>query len=56
VPTTTLWHERPEPGCLILKVGVVLTRLCEQGGYTPQLAEPEVLQDDALFIACYRNL
>ncbi len=32
-----LWHERPEPGCLILKVGMVLTRLCEQGNHTPQL-------------------
>ena len=37
-----LWQQRPEPGCLILKVGVVLTRLCEQGGYTPQL-----FQDDS---------
>ena len=32
-----LWHDRPEPGCLILKVGVVLTRLCEPGNITPQL-------------------
>ena len=34
-----LWHSagRPEPGCLIQKVGVVLTRLCEQGNHTPQL-------------------
>ena len=32
-----LWHDRPEPGCLILKVGVVLTRLCEQDNHTPQL-------------------
>ncbi|MCX6874692.1 MAG: DNA polymerase [Verrucomicrobia bacterium] len=32
-----LWHDRPEPGSLILKVGVVLTRLCEQGNHTPQL-------------------
>jgi len=32
-----LWHDRPEPGCLIQKVGVVLTRLCEQGNHTPQL-------------------
>jgi DNA polymerase-4 len=32
-----LWHERSEPGCLILKVGVVLTRLCELGNHTPQL-------------------
>jgi DNA polymerase-4 len=36
-----LWHDRPEPGCLILKVGVVLTRLCEPGNHTPQL-----FQDD----------
>ena len=32
-----LWHNRPEPGCLILKVGVVLTHLCEQANHTPQL-------------------
>ena len=32
-----LWHGRPEPGCRILKVGVVLTRLCEPGNLTPQL-------------------
>ena len=32
-----LWQQRPEPGCLILKVGVVLTRLCEQGNHTPEL-------------------
>ena len=32
-----LWHQRSEPGCLILKVGVVLTHLCELGNHTPQL-------------------
>ena len=32
-----LWQQRNEPGCLILKVGVVLTRLCEVGNHTPQL-------------------
>jgi DNA polymerase-4 len=32
-----LWRDRPEPRCQILKVGVVLTRLCEHGNYTPQL-------------------
>ena len=41
-----LWHSagRPEPGCLIQKVGVVLTRLCEQGNHTPQLFQ---VGDDA---------
>ena len=32
-----LWHDGLEPGCLIQKVGVVLSRLCEQGNHTPQL-------------------
>lgn len=32
-----LWQERPEPARRILKVGVVLTRLCAQGNHTPQL-------------------
>lgn len=26
-----LWHHRAEPGCLIVNVGVVLTRLCGHG-------------------------
>jgi DNA polymerase IV len=32
-----LWQDRPEPARHILKVGVVLTRLCAQGNHTPQL-------------------
>jgi DNA polymerase-4 len=32
-----LWRERPEPRCQLLKVGLVLSRLCEHGNYTPQL-------------------
>ena len=32
-----LWRDRPEPRRPLLKVGVVLTRLCEHGNYTPQL-------------------
>jgi DNA polymerase-4 len=32
-----LWRDRPEPRCQLLKVGVVLTRLCEHGNYTPEL-------------------
>jgi DNA polymerase-4 len=32
-----LWRDRPEPGCQILQVGVLLTRLCEQGNHTPSL-------------------
>ena len=30
-----LWQDRPEPRSPILQVGVVLTRLCERGNYTP---------------------
>ena len=32
-----LWRDRPEPNRQILQVGLVLTRLCEHGNYTPQL-------------------
>jgi DNA polymerase-4 len=32
-----LWRDRPEPRCQLLQVGLVLTRLCEHGNYTPQL-------------------
>ncbi|MEI7909337.1 MAG: DNA polymerase [Verrucomicrobiota bacterium] len=42
-----LWRDRPEPGCLILKVGVVLTRLCEQGNHTPQLFQDADAADPA---------
>ena len=34
-----LWRDRPEPRCPILQVGLVLTRLCEHGNYTPQLLQ-----------------
>jgi DNA polymerase-4 len=34
-----LWKERPEPRRPILQVGVLLTRLCEQGNHTPELFE-----------------
>jgi DNA polymerase-4 len=36
-----LWRDRPEPGCRILQVGVVLTRLCEHDNYTPSLFQTE---------------
>ena len=37
-----LWKERPEPRSPILQVGVVLTRLCEQGNFTPELFQTAV--------------
>ncbi len=44
-----LWRDRPEPRRPLLKVGVLLTRLCEHGNYTPQLfdtvADPTVALD-----------
>ena len=32
-----MWRDRPEPGCQLLQVGVLLTRLCEHGNFTPPL-------------------
>ena len=32
-----LWRDRPEPGCHLLQVGVVLTRFCERSNHTPSL-------------------
>jgi DNA polymerase-4 len=32
-----MWKDRPEPRAPILQVGVVLTRLCEKGNFTPEL-------------------
>ena len=32
-----LWRQRPDPRHPLLQVGVVLTRLCEHGNYTPSL-------------------
>jgi len=32
-----LWQDRPEPARHLLKVSVVLTRLCAEGNHTPQL-------------------
>jgi DNA polymerase-4 len=40
-----LWQDRPEPDGKILKVGVVLTQLCELGNHTPQLFQ---FADDAV--------
>lgn len=39
-----LWKERPEPRSPLLQVGVVLTRLCEKGNFTPELF-PSVIAD-----------
>ena len=35
-----LWQDRPEPARQILKVGVVLTRLCAQDNHTPRCSGP----------------
>ena len=32
-----LWRDRPEPRAQLLQVGITLTRLCEQGNFTPPL-------------------
>jgi DNA polymerase-4 len=34
-----LWRDRPELDKPLLHVGVVLSRLCERGNFTPQLFE-----------------
>jgi len=40
-----LWRERPDPRTSLVQVAVTLTRLVEQGNYTPQLF-PDFIQDD----------
>ena len=40
-----LWRERPDPRTPLVQVAVTLTRLVEQGNYTPQLF-PDLIQDD----------
>ena len=37
-----LWKERPEPRSPILQVGIVLTRLCEKGNFTPELFQSAI--------------
>jgi DNA polymerase IV len=37
-----LWKDRPEPRSQILQVGVVLSRLCDRGNYTPELFQTAV--------------
>ena len=37
-----LWKDRPEPRAPILQLGIVLTRLCERGNYTPELFQTQV--------------
>ena len=32
-----LWKERPDPRSPLIQVGVVLSRLCDRGNYTPEL-------------------
>jgi len=52
-----LWRDRPEPRWRLLRVGVLLTRLCERGNHTPQLfpwgADP---MDDSLDTEKHRRL
>ena len=40
-----LWRERPDPRTPLVQVAVTLTRLVEQGNYTPQLF-PDLIQDE----------
>ena len=40
-----LWRDRPDPRTSLVRVAVTLTRLVEQGNYTPQLF-PDLIQDD----------
>ena len=40
-----LWRERPDPRTPLVQVAMTLTRLVEQGNYTPQLF-PDLIQDD----------
>jgi DNA polymerase-4 len=37
-----LWKERPEPRSPVLQVGVMLTRLCEKGNFTPELFQSAI--------------
>jgi DNA polymerase IV len=37
-----LWKDRPEPQSPILQVGVVLSRLCDRGNYTPELFQSAI--------------
>lgn len=37
-----LWKDRPEPRAPILQLGIVLTRLCERGNFTPELFQTQV--------------
>jgi len=53
-----LWRDRPDPRRPLLKVGMVLTRLCEHGNYTPQLFEAADIEDgtDATDTAKHQRL
>lgn len=37
-----MWKERPEPRSPVLQAGVVLTRLCEHGNFTPELFSTDI--------------
>ncbi len=43
----SLWAGRPQARHPILQVGVLLTRLCEHGNYTPELFQPNPPELDA---------
>ena len=51
-----LWRDRLEPRRPLLKVGVVLTRLCEHGNYTPQLFDAVADTKDALDTGKHQRL
>lgn len=51
-----LWRDRPEPRGPLLQVCVVLTRLCEHGGYTPLLLETGTDPMGTLDVAKHQRL
>jgi DNA polymerase-4 len=44
-----IWRERPEPKSHLIKVAVTLTRLVEEGNFTPQLFPTLLAEDHAEF-------
>lgn len=51
-----LWKDRPEPRRQILQVGVLLTRLCEHGNYTPELFQNGTATAPALDVEKHQRL
>lgn len=51
-----LWKARPEPRRPLLQVGVLLTRLCEHGNYTPELFQMATATTPALDVEKHQRL